>query len=80
MSGHRSRGAALEYNVTVEEIKDNMKTILGKVNFKREGGGGAANASKCKKKVAASRFSELVVSNLMLDCAGNPQEWDVCGP
>ena len=50
MSGHISRGAALEYNVTVEEIKDNMKTILGKVNFKREGGRGVANASKCKKK------------------------------
>ena len=47
MSGHRSRGAALEYNVTVEEIKDNMKTILGKVNFRGRGEGGVANASKC---------------------------------
>ena len=60
MSGHISRGAALEYNVTVEEIKDNMKTILGKVNFKREGGGGAANASKCKKKLQLRAFQSLL--------------------
>ena len=32
MSEHRSRGVALEYDATVEEIKDNMKSILEKVN------------------------------------------------
>ena len=33
MPEQRSRGAAFEYDATVEEIKDNMKSILGKVNF-----------------------------------------------
>ena len=32
MSEHRSRGVTLEYDTTVGEIKDNMKSILGKVN------------------------------------------------
>ena len=33
MSGHGARGAVLEYEATVDEIKDNMKSILGKVIF-----------------------------------------------
>ena len=39
MSGHRSRGAVLEYEVTVEEINENMKSILRKVM----GGAGCLN-------------------------------------
>ena len=39
MSEHRSRGAALEYDTTMEEIKDNMKSILGKVNSRGVGPG-----------------------------------------
>ena len=34
MAEHRSRGTVLEYDATVEEIQDNMNSILGKVNFK----------------------------------------------
>ena len=33
MAGSRSRGAVLEYEANVEEIKDNMVSIMGEVSF-----------------------------------------------
>ena len=33
MAGSRSRGAVLEYEANVEEIKDNMVSIMGEVTF-----------------------------------------------
>ena len=33
MAGSRPRGAVLEYEANVEEIKDNMVSIMGEVSF-----------------------------------------------
>ena len=33
MAGSRPRGAVLEYEANVEEIKDNMVSIMGEVTF-----------------------------------------------